>query len=84
MRLQINVQHLTPPIETVEKIHTMWTKQRTILRISGQLRQLENDSAATLAAALLGMFAFWLCHKAFVLEIKSYARICVKTKDKKG
>ena len=49
----------------------MWAEERAVLAVLSQLWKFELHAA--LAAALLGLFAFWLCHE-IVLLLKCLGR----------
>ena len=62
-RLDLNVEHLPAAIHPIGRVYAVWAIQRTILGVFSQLRQRKLNGSAALAAALLGLFAFWLSHE---------------------
>lgn len=67
-RLYFDIQHLATAIHAVGRIDAMRAEASTILWIFRELRKFETNGTAALAAALLGLFAFWLCHKMSLVE----------------
>lgn len=68
--LDFDVHDLAATIHAVDWIHTVGTVEGAVLRVLGQLWQLKLHGTAALAAALLGLFAFWLCHEWCLLFLK--------------
>jgi hypothetical protein len=65
--LDFYVEDLAATIHPVGGVHAVRAEECAVLRILRQLWQLELHCTAALAAALLGLFAFWLCHEICLL-----------------
>lgn len=61
--LDLDIKNLTAPIHAVCRIHAVRAVEGAVLGVFGQLRQRELHGTAAFAAALLGLFTFWLSHE---------------------
>ena len=57
-----DIEHLSTSINPVGGIDLVWAHGRTVRGIGRQLRCCKAMRATTFAAALFGLFAFWLAH----------------------
>lgn len=64
-----NVHHLAAAIKPVVRVDAMRNVRRAIGWILGQERCLETVRTAAQGAALLGVFAFGLCHEKCVFVV---------------
>ena len=63
--LDFDVKHLAATIHAVGRVNAVSAETCAVLWILSKLRKCECYSAAAFAAALLGLFAFWLTHRIF-------------------